>query len=271
MGSLFRGVFLLFLFLPFCFAQGFRSEAHPPIEAEGRDLLGAVCPSDIQSVQRPGGAEISCKTCPAFTLSKGQEMPFTLGSVTYGSFSAPLSRDAILDFSGCDGPRFTGGSALVTKAAAGWQLVRYEPMTHSSQCQKYRLKERREILICEVMWAGQGEETVTLYTLDLAAAEGERFRALLAVTDNSTACPAVWKTVHIEKTVLRDLNYDAMPDLLVFVSAGKKAVAEADRKKCLQGLSPPESQMYRIDFLFNGKEFLAAPWSAETKNLLENF
>lgn len=271
MGPFLRSAFLLFLFIRLCPGQGIRAEAHPPAEAEARELLAGVCSGEVEIGQKPAGLVASCKTCPAFTANKGGEGPFTLRSVTYGSFSAPLSRDALLDFNGCDGPRLTGGSAVVNRTAAGWRVVRYEPMAHSSECQKYRLKEQRDILICQGGWTGQGADLTTLYTLDMAATEGERFRALLGVSDNAGACPEVWKVVRIEKMALRDLNYDAMPDLLVFVSAGKKALSEAERKKCLEGVAPPESQVHRVDFLFNGKEFLVAPWSAETKKMLEDF
>ncbi len=248
-----------------CLAQGFRTDAHHPAGPEGQQLLAAVCPKGME-------AGLSCKTCPSFTEFKGREGPYTLRNVIYGNFTAPSVEEAFVSFAGCAPPPAAGGSVLLKRSPAGWQMAQYIPGRYAWDCLRYPLKQRRFMLICQDGWDWQGYSETEIFTLDFAASEESRLQQVLhVVADNAGTCPETWKRIQIVKAEFRDMNYDAMRDLSLYVGAGQVHVPAEYRKKCLEGMTPPELRIQKLDFLFNGKVFLPAHWSAEQKKLLEDF
>ena len=265
-GRAFLSLSFLVFFQPLCRGQALRSDAHQPTEQEGLQLLRAVCPNDVQTASR-----LSCKSCPSFTPFQGQDGPFEMRKVVYGNFTGRGSEEAFVGFAGCSPPPAAGGSVLLKKSPAGWRMVQNEPGRYAWECQRYPLRNRRQILICQDGWAWQGFQETEIYTIDFAAPQETWLQQLLHfVADNSVACPETWKKINIIKTELRDMNYDGWRDLSLFVTAGKVKVPEELRKKC-EGFPPPEMKLHRLDFLFNGRDFVVAPWAEEVKSLLENF
>src|SRR5712692_8476385 len=248
-----------------CLGQAFHTEGRHPAAPEGLPLLAAVCPKSM-------GADLSCKTCPSFTEFKGRDGPYTLRNVIYGNFTAPSVEEAFVSFDGCAPPPAAGGSVLLRRSPAGWQMAQYVAGRYAWDCLRYPIKQRRFLLVCQDGWDWQGYNESEIFTLDFAAPEESRLQQVLhVVADNAGTCPETWKRIRFVKSEFRDLNYDAMRDLLLFAGMGQVRVPAEYRKKCLEGMPPPELKTVKLDFLFNGKVFLAAPWSAAQKKLLEDF
>jgi hypothetical protein len=80
-----------------------------------------------------------------------------LRSVVYGNFTSSSSREALVDFMGCEPHASSwGGSALLRRSNSGWSFVRYEKGLRSSRCLKFPERNGRNSLVCHGSWMGQG-------------------------------------------------------------------------------------------------------------------
>ncbi len=249
--------------------------SHPPTDVEARDLLKAISPAGIRTHNLgERQAFVACKPCPTFThwgySRAGRGSFFDLETVVYGSFTAPHTREAVGGFEGCEDHATTANfrsSVLLRKERNGWRMVDYQRF-ETSKCQDYRLPGGRDILLCQGFTGHPDESVSWIFTYDFADPEGRNERDLFAVVNTWGACRSAAVVGSIDKLELRDLDHDGMPDLIIHATVIEER-ASGFQGVCAADFSPPPGKTYQIDFLFKQGRFVVAPWSAETKNTLE--
>jgi len=251
--------------------------SHPPTEQQARELLRAICPSNIAThTIMPGRSYLGCERCPSFTTVGGlrrrsRTEPFDLRTVIYGSFTAPAVREVVGDFWGCEDHANTANfqaSVLLRKGPKGWRMIRYKRV-ETSKCQAYRLPTGRDILICQEFTGHSDEARTWVSVYDFRLADGGSLgQALFGVTDDWGACRSTAIRGSIDKVELRDLDQDGSPDVRIFVGVTREE-STGDFGVCAADYVPPPAEVYQLDFLSQQGRFVVAPWSGATKTTLD--
>src|SRR5271154_242010 len=187
----------MLLFLPVRLMSGqsveppapvFPGDGKLPAEANGAELLEAVCPGQVEV-----GKDITCRGgCPTFTGFE-ELVPWTLITVTQGHFLSPTSDDGVLSMQGCESHAENfGGTILLTHGFQGWAMKWYRAGVETSECHRVRLQAGREILVCLGETGTAGSLLAELYVEDLldpgATLRAEEEAPFLLAADNSFAC-----------------------------------------------------------------------------------
>lgn len=253
----------------------FPSDGKPPAEANGAELLEAVCPGHVQV-----GKEIGCgKYCPEYTSfgAFGDNFDWSLVNVTFGHFLSASSEDSVLSMGGCEphSENF-GGTILLTREHQRWKMLWYKAGVDTQQCHKIGLPGGRGILVCMgASGAGPGFIIDTLYVEDLRnpspslMADGPRF---LSMTDTMTTCGEntedETKPLPLTRAEVQKVEFPTNMEISITFLYGTRAMTPADVQDCLNGLDHkhmffvPETKTYRVTFNFDGHTFQPTPASA---------
>ena len=248
--------------------------SHPPKKAEALELLAAICPKGIRVHHLGSVTHPACSPCPHFTtvgeLGQPSKDFFDLQTVIYGSFSAPGAQESVADFCGCENhastPNFHA-SVFLRKTSDGYRMVDYI-RTETSKCQLDPLPGGRDILVCQG-FSGHAEESEEwIFSLQFLKDGGWRQTDLFGVANTWGACGPTDVEGSISRFDLLDLNHDGVPDLRITAKVGRSSHA-GKLGVCAQNVTFTPAKVYRIDFLFKQGGFAVAPWSARTKETLD--
>jgi hypothetical protein len=246
-----------------CFGQSLVWHSPSPTASQAAELLKAICPGSIE-----GDPPSGCRPCPKYTsryfLREDLQDLFKLGTVFYGSFTAPGAEEAVAGFWGCeDHATGFGGSIFLKKVSGTWVMVNYFQAWTIGACRIYHLRTGRDLLLCEGEYHNMGGGLQWISISSISRDQSPSERNVIEVIDTRPACDdhPVWGT--IDKAELHDLNGDGMPDLTVWFSLGQGAsFCDADTSK-------ETVQKLKLDFLFqqDAESFVPTPSS---KALIES-
>lgn len=249
--------------------------SHPPTKVEAQELLSAICPKGIRTHQLGTVAHPACSPCPHFTTVGGFGRPskdfFDLQTVIYGSFSAPDAQEAVADFYGCENHASTANfhaSVFLREEGGRWHMVDYI-RTQTSKCQLYSLPEGRNALVCRDFSGHAESSSDWISYIEFPRTGGWRENALFGTVNTWGACGPTDVEGSISKFELLDLNHDGVPDLRITAKVVRSSHAGKLGVCAQKNVTSTPTKVYRIDFLFKQGGFVVAPWSARTRDTLD--
>jgi hypothetical protein len=253
-----------------------RSVSHTPTAPEAAEILNAVCPGSyaIDSLMAPRRI-LGCKPCPSFTerdgLGIGHRDSLDLETVIYGSFSAPGAQEAVATFYGCVDHAAAANfrsSVVLAKRQNVWQMepYGYKQGIDASQCQAYNLQDGRQVLLCRSF---EGHPDVSYGGIERWDFEAvETMRSLIGTINTWGACREKALEESISDFQILRLPTSSVPGVSVTVNV-VQASCPGRLGVCAGSCVPPPPVDYRVDFLYEGGDFVVAPWSRSTKEHLD--
>jgi len=249
--------------------------SHPPTKVEAQELLSAICPKGIRTHQLGSVAHPACSPCPHFTtggeLGRPSKDFFDLQTVIYGSFSALDTQEAVADFYGCEDHASTANfhaSVFLRKKTGRWHMVDYI-RTETSKCRLYSLAEGRDTLVCQDFSGHAESSSDWISYLEFPRTGSWREEPLFGTVNTWGACGPTDVEGYISKFELLDLNHDGVPDLRITAKVGRSSHAGKLGVCAQKNVTSAPTKVYRIDFLFKQGGFVVAPWTARTKDTLD--
>jgi hypothetical protein len=250
-------------------------------------LLGELCETSVRAGE--GGVEVGCSCCPPFDECGpvrggrprgGLDAAYPMVTQTEGSFTAPGVRELAVTFFGCE-PHSSnwGGTALYRREKDAWSLASYTSGVRPDRCQPYRLREGRDVLICQWSDAHQSIGRTDVFAYDFVAPDRKCWTPLVDFVDDSSLCEGEpGKTLtssNLDRVQIRDVNRDGILDVRVegrsrsglpskrfqdacmakFERQTPPTRAQLEREKALLG--PLERLVF--DFVSDGRRFALAP------------
>jgi|SoiMethySBSTD1v2_1073268.scaffolds.fasta_scaffold424105_2 hypothetical protein len=193
-------------------------------------FLSPLCETAVVPSERnPKQVEVGCSCCPPFDgcgpVSGGQprgnaDGAFPAVTRTAGSFTKPGVQELAVTFDGCEPHAGNyGGTMLYRKQQDAWVVASYTSGMHPQRCQPYRLREGRDVLICEWSDAHQGTGSQNVFVYDFAAPDRECWTDLAGFVDDSFLCegepgkPLTWST--LDRVRIQDVDRDGILDLRI--------------------------------------------------------
>lgn len=134
-------------------------------------MLEAVCPGQVVA-----GKQINCRgTCKTFPGGGSDWVGgWEITGVLRGHFLTPDSDDAVLSEKGCE-PHMAnwGGTFLLTRRTDGWKQLWFKAGFITESCHKLTGADRRDLLVCELAYGGQGLILRNLQLIDLKNSQSE--------------------------------------------------------------------------------------------------
>jgi hypothetical protein len=189
---------------------------------------------------------------------------FSLGSVTYGSFTRPGVHEAMANSAGCEAhAHASSGSVLFRKVHGSWAFVEYFQALNTSACTIYHLKAGRDLLVCEGGNCFMGNCLQLVFLCDLSGQQNNRGSTVIEVGDTSGACPGESVSGSIDKAAWRSLKGEEAPVLTLWLTAGRSDPPGDSGDHCDEVKSRHQTRHYQLDFLYQptSGNFLPAPWS----------
>jgi len=255
----------------------------PPPQQEARMFLTSICPGNV--VPNPRGF-MSCLNCPEFTAFKGETFSWDLSAIYKGHFTDPKADEAAVAMRGCEphSLRF-GGTALFARAGNEWKFKWYQANVITDDCVLVRKRKGQDMLVCADADGTQGAEFYTLSAIDLDAEPESREKELLRIFDNTPSCGIDYSggtdTIFpLQKAVFRRISFDADKSRLqAEVLYGWRPYSSEDAKKCHEADSrhepipkslQPRTELFLINFVFDGDKFELTPESEIGKRIVES-
>jgi hypothetical protein len=232
----------------------------PATDAETAAIATAICDGTAK--------EDHCDTCPH---GDQPDSGYSVSNVVFGHFVTPEGNDALVTVMGCEQKHGTvGWGFLVTKREGKWtQLDEMLGLT-LDHCHAMRFRTGRQLLVCEDYSLDQYESIHSVSAL-FVKGESISFRNLLAASDTTIQCLEQTNPhrAQIDSVEFRDLNGDGIEDVVLTAAYGSLPDSPRRRKLCDAatdnpkiGLPAPKvMKTYRIEYLFDGRNFKAAPAS----------
>ncbi|MFQ5816823.1 MAG: hypothetical protein ACE5H2_02555 [Terriglobia bacterium] len=248
------------------------------------EAMAAICPQS-ELTRAEDGTVTGCRVClPGMDFENERGFEWELRRATFGHFTAASADNLILSGIGCESHSSNfGGSLLFVLQSGKPQLMTYHKALITENCQKLRLQDGRDFLVCEHEWGGQGWAWSFVWSVVFHHPGNSEISALFTTEDSLKTCgedpegdsrhPVQHST--IQSIRFPDLNGDGLADMSIRATLGKKLLTETERQACVRAvnaLEPPPVRIptkeYQIDFLFDGKQFHVAPAS---KNVIALF
>ncbi|MDQ2833548.1 MAG: hypothetical protein M3Y50_07335 [Acidobacteriota bacterium] len=258
---------LLGLVLP-VFGQSIPSDAAKLSTPELTRFMKIVCPGHAKDAQ-------TCTVCPADSDFPNDEQGWQLSAITFGHFTAPGEKEAIVTTIGCNSHASSlGGSFLLREVGHGYQKVWYRPGYIASDCKKLKATDGRDVLVCESSDMHQGVADEFLYLLDLNWHDpqaGWPNRIFFTVLDSLGSCVAMndgyAMTGHIKAVSFLPHSDAEKVGLLVKARGGRALLPQKILDDCNLN-SKPGADEYKpviatkpltFQFVFDGSKVLPAP------------
>ena len=203
--------------------------------------------------------QLACGSCPNIVDTDWQDS-FQLEELHYGSYTRPNTREAYVDFSGCE-PHASnfGGSVLLRQQTNGWQTVRYDSGFRSHTCDLLTTASGRDKLVCQGKYMGQGYEIQSMNVFDIGSNETQN-KKLFSVRSNVGTCHSPFYQNQITDWILSNENQDQWQDLVVTISsAAESPQQQPSSQKSCEDPQLPEPTQHRLVFLFNGERLEPTP------------
>jgi hypothetical protein len=189
-------------------------------------FLGALCETGV--VENDKRVEVGCSCCPPFdecgpvlgARPRGNvDAVYRVATRSPGAFTKPGVQELAVTFDGCE-PHVGnyGGTVLYRKLNDGWASIGYASGVHPNRGQPYRLREGRDVLICE--WAdGHQTSYQSVYVYDFASPDRTCWTDLATFNDDSMLCgdepggPLTWSV--LDRVGVQDLDRDGILDLRI--------------------------------------------------------
>jgi hypothetical protein len=194
-----------------------------------KDLAPLCETAVVQSQTDPRAVEVGCSCCPPFdgcgSVPGGQprgnaDAAFSALTRSAGSFTKPGVEELAVTFDGCEPHSGNyGGTVLYRKQKDAWAVTSYTSGLHPQRCQPYRLREGRDVLICEWSDGHQGVASHSVFVYDFAAPGRECWTNLATFVDDSLLCegepgkPLTWS--RLDRVRVQDLDRDGVLDLRI--------------------------------------------------------
>jgi hypothetical protein len=189
--------------------------------------LSTFCETGVRGSEQ--GVEVGCACCPPFEecgpvrggRPRGNlDEVYRMVSRSEGPFTEPGVREQAVSFFGCE-PHSSnsGGTVLYRRLKDAWSLSAYVSGVRPDRCQTYRLRDGRDVLICEAGDAHQSIGVQRVFVYDFAAPERRCWTDLVEFVDDSSLCegepgkPLTWSV--LDRVRIRHLDGDRTLDLRV--------------------------------------------------------
>ena len=176
-------------------AQGnLRFDERDFTEAELKGVMTALCASRVIPKEQ------TCTAKPNI-----HDGTISLNKALEGSFSAANKRELVVQVTYDPPDNRFGGVALFERTSSGLRLMHYTDQTYASDCIKYRLAGR-DNLVCYSSGMGQGYVVEILRQVRFTAKDTQVVVEILNVTDNAGTCQEEYTGVSIVGLERRGLN-----------------------------------------------------------------
>lgn len=239
----------------------------PPPETQS--VLKQICSNHAYAA--------GCDACPEATA--GDAGNWELRAIFLGHFLSSSSQDALVSGFGCESHADgMGGSFLFTRRGSSWLTVRYVAGMIAWDCRKLVGSDGRDRLVCGLVDGWQGHLVSSLYLLDpgvdLTRADTleRQFRthshldnrgvSFFGVEDTRGAMETSVQRGFIERVEFAGIASRNRTRIIVFARLGRANLPEEVVMKAASGAGPnPDIATLprRYEFVFDGKEVLAAP------------
>ena len=227
--------------------------------AKAADIEAAValiCKAKDRTLAKDGKIS-GCRTCPEGTDFHGiGNSSWEMYAETPGHFTSAQEDNLILDGTGCDSHASNfGGSFIFSFKDGKARLMRYGKGLVTSQCHKFAYADRRNFLICQRGWSGQGENDENLFMASFGVGGKATVKYLLSTTDSTGTCAddsAQVQESKIESVTFTPADSEKITGLTVTAKLGTVPCARAGKGA---------AQSYSVEFLFDGTKFVVAPAS----------
>ncbi|RUS93943.1 hypothetical protein DSM106972_094800 [Dulcicalothrix desertica PCC 7102] len=248
----------------------FAKDTATPSQTEVREMLKNICGQNNILVQEnmSGEDRLGCSAREAkkrISLSITNEDIFRVEGFIYGSFSKPGVKEALVDIEATSEPRslFYGGSMLLRRSGQGWSFVWYKSGLRLNNCLKVPFKNNQSNVICKYEYYSANSQSEWLTLIDFEN-KTHKNTTLLSVSNNLGNCKPPFRDIKITKFSGRDINSDGTTDIILNVRAGISNAKKIPESQCNEVNGKlPNSKMYQLVFLYNGKSFQPTPQTAK--------
>lgn len=203
------------------FAPILSNQVRPLSIDEATTVLSNFCEGSVHVVEKIGPTCSTRKLGDAF--AEIVDRMFGPKRIIFGHFLGPASDDAAISGSGAEThPNLWGGTLLLTKRNGSWVPVWYRSAMITDSCEKELLRDRREILLCEVEDGGMGHYLHYLYTADFKHPADSRRNLIAEAESFEDSCfkqtqvfrtirwiePGIKFLVEIDTTVFQRMSDD---------------------------------------------------------------
>jgi hypothetical protein len=264
-------VLKLLVLVAVCATPVFAQDFPPPGSAD-RGAMLAVCESSSAVSVGPSG-HYQCDVCPSYTDFHGnRKESFNLQKVFRGHFSTTAHEQALLVLSGCESHADGfGGSALLTRAGAGWKKAGYFKAFKPSDCLSLKGRDGLERLACRENDAHFGTAESWIETVSFEGNSLHQHRALPVIIDNLAGLGFPVNGYCYEQNIA---SFEKLPS-----DAGFVVVLTQTRGRAPQGenacgeteipMEPKQSLTLRFDF--DGDSFTLARESQDGLEKIKHF
>jgi hypothetical protein len=232
--------------------------------------VAAICPAADVTRSKTGGAH-GCRVCPEGTDSHGLGFGnWEMYAETPGHFTSPQADNLILYGTQCDSHASNyGGSFIFAIESGKARLLKYDKGLTTGECYKFAYPDGRDFLICRSGWSGQGEAFGTI-EMDSFNAGGDAISTKLITTHDTTGTCGDAPVEVAQESDVTDIKPSlnasgAITGLTLTARLGDVKCSDVNSDQNKNRLAA-HVRFYRIEFLFDGKNFNVAPASRAALN-----
>ncbi len=126
-----------------------------------------------------------------------------------------------------------------------------------------KFKDGRNFLVCRDRDKGQGIWWSFVYQVAFGEGGDAYTTPIFGIEDSTLTCNEEVKNSTINAMSFPDLNRDGFPDISITAALGTVRLTEVERQQCNSRhyAFSRFAKQYHVDFLFDGRRFVVAPWS----------
>jgi hypothetical protein len=237
------------------------------------------------TIKGPTGALVGCVTCPKGSAFQDERnMHWELKHVLAGHFTSADEESIILSVQGCEPHSMNfGGTFVLLRDNTKLNLLSYNESLITERCHKLRSPDGRDFLVCQGEWGAQGSVASFIYQVFFDGKGVSKTTPIFDTFDSTLTCgvdPEGKPDNPVRKSEIRSVQFEEhdneVSGLSISVSLGKKQLPQSEKVACEESLKKSNYQEasisiptndYRIDFLFDGREFIISTSSEQVLKL----